>query len=203
MTPPSLSLIRTHEKSQAEEGTPHSGNHPEGDNQLNAKRTHVPREPPDVLWRPKTDFDDPENHFADWVEAHHAIHLSSEHRIITEQIGRWQARYPDHLAEQVAERVREVYRAAALSVFLATEALSIGKHDREQRFLQPDPMTLALMGYFREDEIIRQQLVVHFGKGRETGSATHSLPERRPPPRIPVARWQSLQSELDDDRADR
>jgi hypothetical protein len=142
----------------------------QGTNQKNARQSSPPRKPPVVIWRPKTDFDDPENHFAMWVEARTEILLNEDHRIIAEQIERWQARYPDHLAETVAGKVREVYQAAVLSVFLATEALSVGKQDREERFRTPDALTLALMGYFREDEILRQQLS-YLGKAKGVDSA--------------------------------
>jgi histidine kinase/DNA gyrase B/HSP90-like ATPase len=142
----------------------------EGIDRKNAKQATPPREPPRVVWRPKTDFDDPENHFAMWVDARNEILLNEDHRIIAEQIERWQARYPDHVAETVATKVREVYKAAVLSVFLATEALSMGKQAREERFRTPDALTLALMGYFREDEILRQQLL-YLGKAKAVDSA--------------------------------
>lgn len=153
-------------------GRSHSGGsktpaeaHAEGGDQRNARRTMPPRQPPQVMWRDRTDFEDPENHFAQWLESHNLIQLNQDHRVITEQVERWQARYPDHLAEEVAGKVREVYQAAALSVFLATEALSLGKFERERRFRSPDALTVALLGYFREDEILRQQLS-YLGKAK-------------------------------------
>jgi hypothetical protein len=136
-----------------------------GGDQKNATPSGPPREPPKVIWRPKTDFEDEENHFAMWVDADNHILLNEDHRILVEQIERWQARYPDHLAEEVAAKVREVYTASALSVFLATEGLSLGKQLREERYRNADALTLALMGYFREDEILRQQLQ-YMGKAK-------------------------------------
>jgi len=141
----------------------------EGTDQKNARRVTPPRQPPRVIWREKTDFEDPENHFAQWIEAQNVIQLNENHRVITEQVERWQARYPDHLAEEVAGKVREVYQAAVLSVFLATEALSMGKYDRDGRFRSPDALTVALLGYFREDEILRQQLS-YLGKAKDVDS---------------------------------
>jgi hypothetical protein len=60
---------------------------------------------------------------------------------------------------------------------LATEALSMGKQAREERFRTPDALTLALMGYFREDEILRQQLL-YLGKARAVDSAGLRRPLR-------------------------
>ncbi|WP_158080043.1 ATP-binding protein [Archangium sp. Cb G35] len=138
----------------------------EGIDQKNARRKTSPRQLPQVQWREKTDFGDPENHLAQWIETQHLIQLNKEHLVIKEQIARWQSRYPDHLAEDVAGKVRDVYSTAVLSVFLATEGLSVGKFDRENRFRTPDVLTVALLGYFREDEIIRQQLS-YLGKAKE------------------------------------
>ena len=159
-----------HGHSRTETARTSATSHAEGTNQKNARPAKPPRAPPGVIWRPKTDFEDQENHFAMWVEARNEILLNEDHRIIAEQIERWQARYPDHLAETVAGKVREVYQAAVLSVFLATEALSMGKSAREERFRTPDALTLALMGYFREDEILRQQLS-YLGKAKDVDSA--------------------------------
>ncbi|WP_224245546.1 ATP-binding protein [Hyalangium gracile] len=143
----------------------------EGTDQKNARSVTHPREPPRVIWRDKTDFDDPENHLAQWVEVSNTIQLNENHRVIVEQTERWQSRYPDHIAEEVARKVREVYQAAVLSVFLATEALSLGKYDRDNRFRSADALTIALLGYFREDEILRQQLA-YLGKVKTVGSET-------------------------------
>lgn len=143
---------------------------PEGADQKNARRANSSLQPPEVVWREKTDFEDPENHFAQWIEPQNIIQLNENHRVIIEQVERWQARYPDHLAEEVAGKVREVYQAAVLSVFLATEALSMGKYDRNNRFRSPDALTVALLGYFREDEILRQQLS-YLGKAKGVDSA--------------------------------
>ncbi|WP_434386838.1 ATP-binding protein [Melittangium boletus] len=152
---------RTHTLSARTPNDPHL----EGGDQKNAKRIEHPRQPPRIVWREKTDFEDPENHFAQWIDAQNVIQLNEHHRIIIEQIERWQARYPDYLAEEVFIKVREVYQAAVLSVFLATEALSLGKFDRDKRFRSPDALTVALLGYFREDEILRQQLS-YLGKAK-------------------------------------
>jgi hypothetical protein len=63
-------------------------------------------------------------------------------------------------------KVREVYTAAVPSVFLATEALSIGKEQRDEKYRNAEALTVALMGYFREDEILRQQLQ-YLGKAKK------------------------------------
>ena len=114
-----------------------------------------------------------EGMLATWMPNHPdhpegAVLIKVDHPVLKEEIEHWQAQYPDHLADQIAEEVIAVYGEIAVAKVAHSEYMkSVMPSSKVEHELRSDAaLTMALLGLIGEEAVIAPRVGGKFGRSR-------------------------------------
>ncbi len=93
--------------------------------------------------------------------------LNVEHPVLLQQIAHYQSQYPDHLMDEVEEKVLTVYKEVAVAKIAHSEYLrSVLSANEIEELRSPHSLTMALLGLITEDALLQPRLGGKLGKTR-------------------------------------
>jgi hypothetical protein len=114
-----------------------------------------------------------EGMLATWMPNHPdhpegAVLIKVDHPVLKEEIEHWQAQYPDHLADQIAEEVIAVYGEIAVAKVAHSEYMkSVMPSSKVEHELRSNAaLTMALLGLIGEEAVIAPRIGGKFGRSR-------------------------------------
>lgn len=124
---------------------------------------------PDWEPRPAKDFD--RGMLATFIEyepehPNGVVIINREHPVLVKQVQTFQDQYPDHLAEEVAKVVMQVYGEIAVSKVAHSADMKKLTADLDS-LRTPSAMTMSLLGLMAEESLIQTRLGGRFGKARQ------------------------------------
>jgi hypothetical protein len=110
---------------------------------------------------------------ASWMPNHPdhpegAVLIKIDHPVLKDKIEYWQAQYPDHLADQIADEVIAVYGEIAVAKVAHSEYMkSVMPSSKVEQELRSDAaLTMALLGLIGEEAVIAPRVGGKVGRSK-------------------------------------